>query len=846
LNVLAKNYSNKDQGNKGNNGNNGNNSNNGNSNQGPGKSNEKGNENALESGKGKKLGLYKKLGLTDSLDQKITGQVENILAVLDNIVNGEVNLPPGEHTELFALIREVGKGYTVQGTTWEYNERNEVTYKSNNIRFEEYEFGHDQTGNMTTDGRSIYKWNAKGQLVKVTFPDGFGQAYEYDAKGRRSKVTQFNHQGSSQWIVNYHYQGNSWLITKETDQNGNVTKEYTYSENGLPLSITFKGETFWYVYNGHGDVVALTDKNGEVAARYEYDEWGLVTKMYNRFGERVREGIGWIGDLNTGNGTPGSRTGSTDNNDDIDYHPGNGNNKNEKKDNKGNSKNPSLNSTEKETKGTISSEQTTKEEGTEPEESSIDSEEVTADITTDLVKENPYRYSHYYFDRKTQFYYLQARYYNPRLARFISMDPWRGDITNPLSLNRYVYSYNNPVNYIDPTGLMAWHQVDDLLNGIGKMAYDSVVDILLSPKNLWELSKAMVNGELSFKELGKALSKSATEPIAHLINNHNKIWLDKPKKPKDKEVNKYGYHLGEVLTMVVGSSAAIKVITKVAPKVGKNLSKINPPKKDKTPKPNNSNTQKKKSNANKKDSLYKKGCNCFTAGTKVITDEGEKPIEDIEVGDKVLAKSDETGEVAYKEVVGLFQKQSDEIYSIYVGNEVIEATKEHPVWIDGRGWTEVKDLKVGDLLVTSDGLKIAIDKIEKEPRVTTVYNFTVLDYKSYFVSNLGIWVHNCTVITAGKNFKDHFIRHKGILEKALGTKYAKYKTHGQAFLDDIGKIIDNGTVQFVGKGTLKKDGEVLHIYRGNGMTVAVKPNGEFVTLLESGKGMDLNIQFVGK
>ncbi|WP_374018212.1 RHS repeat-associated core domain-containing protein, partial [Paenibacillus thiaminolyticus] len=31
-------------------------------------------------------------------------------------------------------------------------------------------------------------------------------------------------------------------------------------------------------------------------------------------------------------------------------------------------------------------------------------------------------------------------------------------------------------------------------------------------------------------------------------------------------------------------------------------------------------------------------CNCFTAWTKVLTDEGEKPIEEIEVGDKVLAK----------------------------------------------------------------------------------------------------------------------------------------------------------------------------------------------------------------
>ncbi|WP_306294942.1 polymorphic toxin-type HINT domain-containing protein [Paenibacillus kribbensis] len=136
-------------------------------------------------------------------------------------------------------------------------------------------------------------------------------------------------------------------------------------------------------------------------------------------------------------------------------------------------------------------------------------------------------------------------------------------------------------------------------------------------------------------------------------------------------------------------------------------------------------------------------CNCFTAGTKVQTDEGEKPIEDIEVGDKVLAKSDETGEVAYKEVVGLFQKQAEEIYYVHIGDEIIEVTGEHPFWLDGKGWTFVKDLKVGDLLVSSDGSKLVIDKIEKEPREATVYNFEVADFHSYFVSNLGIWVHNC-------------------------------------------------------------------------------------------------------
>ncbi|MBW5468334.1 hypothetical protein GPJ61_10750 [Brevibacillus formosus] len=57
--------------------------------------------------------------------------------------------------------------------------------------------------------------------------------------------------------------------------------------------------------------------------------------------------------------------------------------------------------------------------------------------------------------------------------------------------------------------------------------------------------------------------------------------------------------------------------------------------------------------------------------------------------------------------------------------------------------TLVKDLKVGGLLVSSNGTKLAIDKIEKESREATVYNFEVADFNSYLASNIGIWVHNC-------------------------------------------------------------------------------------------------------
>jgi len=136
------------------------------------------------------------------------------------------------------------------------------------------------------------------------------------------------------------------------------------------------------------------------------------------------------------------------------------------------------------------------------------------------------------------------------------------------------------------------------------------------------------------------------------------------------------------------------------------------------------------------------GCNCFTAGTQVLTEEGEKPVQEIEVGDKVLAKDDVTGELAYKEVEWLFQRDVEETYNITVGGEVITTTDEHPFWIVGKGWVQSKNLVVGDVLTTSDRKELAIEKIEVKKEHKTVYNFKVKDFHTYFVSNLGIWTHN--------------------------------------------------------------------------------------------------------
>lgn len=67
----------------------------------------------------------------------------------------------------------------------------------------------------------------------------------------------------------------------------------------------------------------------------------------------------------------------------------------------------------------------------------------------------PFGYTGEQRDGETGFVYLRARLYDPQIGRFVQRDPFAGMAGDPLSLHRYAYVQNNPVNYIDPSGLKA-------------------------------------------------------------------------------------------------------------------------------------------------------------------------------------------------------------------------------------------------------------------------------------------------------------------------------------------------------------------------------------------------------
>lgn len=65
---------------------------------------------------------------------------------------------------------------------------------------------------------------------------------------------------------------------------------------------------------------------------------------------------------------------------------------------------------------------------------------------------NPYRYRSYYYDKETNLYYLNNRYYSPLLKRFLNADSIIGANQDVMSYNLYAYCGNNPIMYLDSEG----------------------------------------------------------------------------------------------------------------------------------------------------------------------------------------------------------------------------------------------------------------------------------------------------------------------------------------------------------------------------------------------------------
>jgi len=74
--------------------------------------------------------------------------------------------------------------------------------------------------------------------------------------------------------------------------------------------------------------------------------------------------------------------------------------------------------------------------------------------------ENNYLFAGEQFDPLLGNYYLRARFYDPETGRFTERDLFKGFLTDPISLHKYLYTHANPVNESDPTGLLSLNELN--------------------------------------------------------------------------------------------------------------------------------------------------------------------------------------------------------------------------------------------------------------------------------------------------------------------------------------------------------------------------------------------------
>ena len=82
---------------------------------------------------------------------------------------------------------------------------------------------------------------------------------------------------------------------------------------------------------------------------------------------------------------------------------------------------------------------------------------IVSDVSgVNIATINPFRYRGYYYDLETGFYYLQSRYYNPEIGRFLNADIVLGANGDLASYNLFSYCGNEPIGRIDESGYAWW------------------------------------------------------------------------------------------------------------------------------------------------------------------------------------------------------------------------------------------------------------------------------------------------------------------------------------------------------------------------------------------------------
>ncbi|WP_331452520.1 polymorphic toxin-type HINT domain-containing protein [Streptomyces sp. SS162] len=374
-------------------------------------------------------------------------------------------------------------------------------------------------------------------------------------------------------------------------------------------------------------------------------------------------------------------------------------------------------------------------------------------------------------DKSTGLTHLGAREYDPVIGKFISVDPII-DYTQPQQMNGYAYANNSPVTLSDPSGLMPAEcmtreidcqhgrptgksdPVDDaesdvneakkIFSGAEEQKSDARQRIKKAAKTLIKIVKDELGITAAFDCVSSGDLGACGETLLNIAGSFAGGIAGKLLAKYGMPWNiKKGYALGKRIVGLVGDLIdGVKGYFEAGKAVDRARGVL-------------AKAQDKLAAARKKAAQLrlKTGCHSFLPGTLVLLEDGTtKPIEGVELGDKLKVTDPETGETTVREVAGTIVTEDDKHFVDLTieGDtgrpEALISTTTHPFWVESENrWIEAGDLKPGMELRTADGDVTPVKSVRPFDQRQRTHDLTLTDIHTYYVlaGVTPVLVHNC-------------------------------------------------------------------------------------------------------
>lgn len=389
-------------------------------------------------------------------------------------------------TELISNNNSAEENSNILSSTLTYNADSFVTEKSYNKNNLSFTMSLDENGIINSVDDRYFSYDALGELISTS--GDINSTYTYDSRGNMTSKT------VNGITTSFSYNNENWQdqLTGVNgnplsyDANGNLLSyngvRYRWSRGKLLSSVTTEENTCFYTYdnNGYrlskdvnGDITYFDVFNGKILAQH-----GTHNLYFQYNNEKP---IGFILDNNQYyyiTNIKGDIVGITDENGDL------------------------IASYVYDEWGKLLN---------------IETAQAENETQYEIALLNPFRYRGYYYDEETGMYFLQSRYYNPDLCRFISADSFdyiKAD--NPLTVNAYIYCINNPIYFFDPTGC----QPKNTNNNVAL----AIIQGLIAAIELDYLNSLLETIDLSLDKIAKVSYTAVKEISLTFITTFNVLW----------------------------------------------------------------------------------------------------------------------------------------------------------------------------------------------------------------------------------------------------------------------------------------------------------------------------------